>query len=102
MGIDYEAVYGVGYEIEYQDLMEDEDSDEFGELFEDTGFEYRKSGNFFSESPEEMDHFIFLEDVDILDGTNLVFRKNQLDKFLSDHGFRVVGEFGVHGGHVVW
>jgi len=99
MGVDYDAVYGIGVEVKH---IEGDDSDmhEFlEEKLEDTKFSFRRSGegNYTS---EEDTFYIFIEDeYNIKD---LSSRVKDLVSFLENNNIEYTGEVEVVGGLLVW
>ena len=104
MGVDYDAEYGVGYEVEAGECVADEElEDGLGE------FIYGNCGDGFShfevgEGAYTGDGNTYYVTIDkpFDGGLNLAEKKNALDEELKRLRLSPVGEFGLVGGLHVW
>ena len=101
MSIDYDAVFGVGYEVDYDCGHKDADEieeDGLGEWLEDklpVNYEWGQSGNFLSGCG--LCTYIFRKDP-CLEGVSMTLVKAELDKICDDLGLTRESKFGVVGG----
>lgn len=97
MSVDYDAVYGIGFEIDGAEY----DEDDLEELLSDSD-DYKRevSGNFFTGNDLRSYVFINKDLTEIAE--NVKDEKKKLEGFLSEKGLVSIGEFGLHGGSRVW
>lgn len=114
MSVDYRGNYGVGVQVEFNDLFEviaekyevdvDDASDYIfdylDELLEGTDYDYFEvgAGNY-SGQPNEV--YIAIKDV-FKDGYNIKEKVTNLVKFCEDNGLTIVGEVDVVGGLYIY
>ena len=110
MGVDYSGNYGVGVQVEFNDLFEviaekyevdvDDASDYIleylDELLEGTDYDYFEVGDrMYSGQPNEI--YIAIKDV-FKDGYDIREKVTNLIKICEDNGLTMVGEVDVVGG----
>lgn len=97
MSVDYDAVYGIGFEIDREKYDED---DLDGLLSGNADYEHKTSGNYFT--GDDLKSYVFikkdLNDI-ALDVSN---EKLKLESYLRQIDVDVVSNFGLHGGSLVW
>lgn len=110
MGVDYSGNYGVGVQVEFDNLYEviaekyevdvddasDYIADHLDELLQGTDYVYFEVGDrMYSGQPNKI--FIEINDV-FKDGYDITEKVTNLTKFCEDNGLTVVGEVDVVGG----
>lgn len=110
MGVDYSGNYGVGVQVEFDNLFEaiaerygvdTDDAEEYTleyleELLEETDYNYFEVGDGnYSGQPNEV--YIEVNDV-FKDGYDITEKVTNLIKFCEDNGLTMVGEIDVVGG----
>lgn len=101
MGVDYEACFGIGYQIAEKDFEDDDDMDmhEYLDSIVVDGFVFFHTGNdLFGDGTE---WYVVIEDP-LQDGLDLTDKKEALTEFLVKNDIQVIGEFGLYGGLLVW
>ncbi|MDH3326894.1 MAG: hypothetical protein OEM38_09285 [Gammaproteobacteria bacterium] len=99
MGVDYDANYGIGYQVVAGDIPEDDMEDGLDEyLYNRIGDEFQYfhvgAGNYTGETD---DAFIVVKDA-FKDGLDLTLKKKMLDNELIRLKLESVGDFGSVGG----
>jgi hypothetical protein len=96
MGISHYAVFGIGYQIKNPD--KDDIIGYLDGLFDESDFECESAGNYMCDDDEDMDHYVFIKELDILNPTDILAKKELMEKFFKEHGLEIEGEFGLIGG----
>lgn len=108
MGVDYSGNYGVGVQVEFDNLFEiiakehkvDKESidiiDYLDDLLQGTEYNYFELGEgFYTGQPNE----IYIEIIDVFkDGYDISDKVTNLIKFCEDNGLTMIGEVDVVGG----
>ncbi|WP_227430428.1 hypothetical protein [Psychrobacter sp. I-STPA6b] len=93
MSIEYDAVFGIGFELD-TNKHDEEELDSL--LYGNEDYEYATSGNYYSGNDIKSYVFIRKDFAEIV--THLNDEKARLEQFLQSLGVETVGEFGLHGG----
>lgn len=101
MGVDYTAIFGMGYQVAEKVLDEDDDfyMDEFLESLCEDKFEYFDTGQG-SYTGECNQWYVVLKDP-LKETLDLTEQKNELLKFLNDNEIDIIGNFGLQGGLLI-
>lgn len=97
MSVDYDAVYGIGFEVD----RDRHDEDDLDDLLEgNADYEQKTSGNYFA--GDDLKSYVFIKK-DLNDiASDLSGEKLKLEEYLKQIDVDVVGDFGLHGGSLVW
>ena len=100
MGVDYEACFGIGYQIAEKDFGDDDMvMDEYLDSIGMDGFVYFHTGNDLSGDGTEW--YVVIEDP-LQDSLDLTKKKETLTEFLCKNDIQTIGEFGLCGGLLIW
>lgn len=102
MGIDYDANFGLGYEVEASDRLTDDELEEGLLNYIDSeiseGFECFSVGSDYSGDTSE--YVVFKEEID--EGFDFNESKKDIEKELKRMKLEPIGKFGITGGLLVW